>query len=52
MAEYEDYEEYDEYGEGLEEEEMLEEYIPPEEKPWWMHWALPFLASVVVHIFF
>ena len=34
-----------------EREELLEEYIPPEEKPWWMHWALPFLASVVVHIF-
>jgi len=54
MAEYEDYQdEFEEgYEEELEEEEMLEEYVPPEEKPWWMHWALPFLVSVVVHIFF
>ncbi|RKY12421.1 MAG: hypothetical protein DRP82_06665, partial [Planctomycetota bacterium] len=35
-----------------EREEMSEGYVLPEKKPWWMRWALPFLVSIVVHIFF
>ncbi|MCX7703524.1 MAG: hypothetical protein N2234_05430, partial [Planctomycetota bacterium] len=40
-------------GEGeMSEEEMMEEeeFVPPEEKPWWMHWAVPFLVSGGFHL--
>ena len=50
MAE-EYYDEEGYYDEELDEEELEEEFLP-EEKPWWMHWALPFLASVGVHLLF
>jgi len=52
MARRDDYEyeeeEYDEFEEG--EEEFEEEELIPEEKPWWMHWAVPCLVSGGLHL--